>query len=168
MKSKGEKIALVAAILIVVFYIVATISAIVIGISFFKNHIFNLKDSITSEKFVSAMKEEGFKVTEITANTKNQNVKEAYKAENGKYTVNFYVLEDESSAEDFFLNKQTQEDSNKSSKKISVSGRNYSTFTLVKSNKYVFIERINNTIIEVYGNSKNESDSKELLKSFGY
>lgn len=168
MKSTGEKVALAIAILIIILYIVGAITISVLGILFFKNYALKLKDSITSEKFISVMKEEGFKVTDIKSETQNKDIKEAYKAENGKYTIKFYVLDDEFSAEEFFLDRQTKEDSRISTKKVSMSGRNYSTFTQVKVNKYLFIERINNTIIEVQGSTTHENASKQLLESFGY
>ena len=168
MKSKGEKIALAVAIFIIILYIVGTISALVFGFKFVKENVMLVKDSITPEKFVSIMKEEGFEVKEISAHADGVESKKGYKAENGKYIIEFYEFENEIDSNLFFLEKQQDMDSKTSTKKISMSGENYSTFTLVRNGIYTFIERIDKTVIIVNGTSKQENSSKELLKSFGY
>lgn len=170
MNSKSEKIALVVAIILVILFVVGSISAVIFGVVLFKKHVKIIKDSITADKFISAMKDEGFEVSKIDNSSKNSDldIKEAYKAENGNYTIEFYTFNNEDAAIKFFLTNETELDSNSATKRVSISGKNYSTFTLVKNGKYTFIERINNTVLIVSGNSKHEKDSKEILKNFGY
>lgn len=168
MKSKGEKIAFVAAIILLILYIVIAVSALVFGIKFFKEKVLIVKDSITSEKFVSIMNEEGFEVAEITEDVEDVKAKKAYKAENGNYTIEFYEFENERDSRVFFIENGEKNDSNTSTKKISISGNNYNTFTIVKNGRFFFMERIDKTIIIVDGYAKYEEASKNLLKSFGY
>lgn len=168
MKSKSEKIFLVISIFILMFYIVAFIGLVALGINVFKNVIFKMKDSITPEKFVSTMKEEGFEVAELKNKNEVDGLKQAYRAENGKYTVEYYTFKDADDAKSYFYDIEADSNSNVAAKKVSISGKNYSTFTIVTGGKFTVLERIDNTVVHVYGNSKHESASKELLKSFGY
>jgi hypothetical protein len=168
MKSTGEKVALIIAIILIIIFITGAVCALVFGIKFFKEHVMIIKDSITAEKFVSIMKDEGFETKEITGYANNNQSKKAYKAENGKYIVEFYEFEKEEDAIVFASNQEQAKDSNVNTKKISVSGKNYSTFTVVRSGEYAFVERIDKTVVVVYGSSKQEDASKELLKKFGY
>lgn len=170
MKTKGEKIALVAAIIIVLFYIAATVAALTLGAVFFKKYVFISKESITAEKFVSVMKEEGFEVTNLKDDlkVKKYDVKDAYSAKNDKLTVEFYDFKNYEDAEDFFTRSKGGINSNTASKQVSLSGRNYETYTVVRMGRYTFIERIENTVIIVKGGSNHENDAKKIIENFGY
>ncbi len=170
MKSNGEKIALVAAIIIILFYITATVVAITLGVVFFKKNVLIRKESMTAEKFVSIMKEEGFEVTDLkeSLKAKSYDVKDAYSAKNDKLTIEFYDFNDFEDAEDFFIKSKGGINSNTASKQVSLSGMNYETYTVVRMGRYTFIERIENTVIIIKGGSNHENDAKKIIENFGY
>lgn len=168
MKSTGEKVALIIAIILIITFITGAICAVVFGIKFFKEHVMIIKDSITAEKFVSIMKDEGFETKEITGYADNVESKKAYKAQNGDYTIEFYEFDTELDSTFFYHNREEKVNSKSATKKVSMSGNNYELLTLVKNGEYYFIERIDKTVVIVYGSSKHEEASKTVLKKFGY
>lgn len=163
MKSKGEKIALFVAIAIVI----CVILAIVGGTIFLVKHIKITKKAITSEKFISVMKDEGFEVKE-QSDIYGIKAGKIYKADNGKYSVEYYSFDNVSDADSFFDSVQKQLVTKSASKEVSLSGRNYRAYTVVKSGAYYFVERVENTVVIVQGSSSHEKISKDLLKKFGY
>ena len=170
MKTKGEKIALVAAIIIVLFYIAVAVTSLTLGVVFFKKFVFITKESMTAEKFVSVMKEEGFTVTNLKDDLKlkEYDVKDAYSAKNDKLTIEFCDFNNYEDAEDYFTRSKGGINTNTASKQVSLSGRNYEAYTVVKMGKYTFIEIIDNTVIIVKGGSNHENDAKKIIENFGY
>lgn len=167
MSTKGEKIALAA---VLTFFFAVLLAVIIIGVivvvAVVKN-VSKVKDSITPEKFEIAMRKEGFDVEDITI-TSNTNAEKAYKADNGEYTVEFYSFKNNADADSYYEEKEVAVESKSASKKVSFSGKNYRIYTIIKSGAYTFIERINNTVVVVQGDSNHEKSSKKVLSIFGY
>ena len=168
MKTTGEKVALIAAIILIFVYIAMAILGTILCIKFFRDTVIIAKKSITPEKFVSVMKDEGFEVKEITGYADDVESKKAYKAQNGNYTIEFYEFDSELDSSFFYNNREKSANSKSATKKVSMSGKNYELLTLVKNGEYYFIERVDKTVVIVYGNSKHEDASKTVLKKFGY
>ena len=170
MKTKGEKIALAVAILIVLFYIAVVVTTLIFGVKFFKDHVHFIKDSITADKFISTMKEEGFDVTDIKEAIKAQNydVKDAYSAKNGRLTIEFYDFNEYEDAEEFYIKSKSGIISNTASKQVSLSGKNYETYTVVRMGRYNLVERIENTVIIIKGSSSHENEAKSIIENLGY
>lgn len=167
MKSKGEKIALISAIIIILVVVATIITGIVFGVRFIVKKAMEVKEAIEPDKFVAVMKDEGFEVKEIT-NTFGSNAKKIYKADNGKYSIEYYNFNNNSDADCFFVSVQSELKTKSATKEVSISGRNYSSYTLVKSGAYYFVERVDNTVVIVQGSSSHEDSSKKLLKNMGY
>lgn len=167
MKSKGEKIALIVAIIIIITVIAVGITSVVLGIKFIKKNLKLAKEAITPDKFVALMNDEGFEVKDITDSIE-ANAKKIYKADNGKYSIKYYNFENVSEADNFYESVEKELTPKTATKEVSMSGKNYRTYTVVKSGAYTFIERVDNTVVIVQGSSSHENISKDLLKKFGY
>ena len=167
MKSKGEKIALIAAILIILFVVTFIILGAVFGIRFLIKNVKMTKEAITPDRFVAIMKDEGFEVKE-QSDIYGDNAKKIYKADNGKYSVEYYSFDNVSDADNFYEEVEKQVKPKSATKEISLMGKNYRAYTVVKSGAYYFVERVENTVIIVQGSSSHEEVSKKLLKKFGY
>lgn len=161
MKKKGMFI-----ILGIVLFVVVSI-----GVVF---ALFNKsKEPLTAEQFKSTMEEKGYVLTDATAQFSEYDyVKKIFVAEAAKddYQVEFYELEDESYAANFYANNKAIFESSKgnASGETSVSMKNHSKYTLSSNNKYQVVSRIDNTVIYLNVQDKYKDTVKDLLKELGY
>ena len=166
MKSKKEKIALIIAII----WIVIVIGAIVAGIFLFGKIVKITKNSITSEKFISIMEDNDFRVVDVTKQFENADidVKEGYVAAKDDYQVEFYTFKNEDDAETFYKINMAKFDTDSAKTRIQLSGQNYSSFNVEANGKYKFLERINKTVIYLNVDDEYKGDVKDTLKELGY
>lgn len=133
------------------------------------------KKSITSDEFQSIMKSKNF----IVENGKSQyasypEITECYLSapSDMSFTIEFYVLDSDSSAQNMFSkNKAIFEEAKEGSKsrfENSVSLANYSKYTLQVDDKYKAISRIDNTLIYVNTSARYKDDVSKILEELGY
>lgn len=129
------------------------------------------KKVITTEEFKNKAENSGY----ITINVKNQymndlRIKEATVAQKEDYQVEFYVLDDNSNAKIIFSN--TKEDFQKDKDKVSVETTknmlNYSTYSLKTGGYYMYLSRVQNTLLYVKVKEKYQDSVKELIKELDY
>ena len=80
------------------------------------------------------------------------------------YQIEFYVLSDAAYAQSFFENNKTNFEMNKSGtySDSSSSGKNYAVYKLNANDKYMFLERVDNTVVYV----NTEKENKEAVEAF--
>lgn len=112
----------------------------------------------------------------IVSDVKNQysaydSVKEAYVAQhNSEYQLEFYVLDSSDSATQMFnTNKKTFEGYKGSSSSESSSNMgNYSKYALTSSGYYMYLCRVDNTLLYVRVNDSYKDSIKDFVKKLGY
>ena len=87
-----------------------------------------------------------------------------------EYQIEFYVLASEANAKSFFTNNQKNFEMNKSGqfKTSSINGKNYNIFKLEANNKFMMLERVDNTVIYVNTASKDKKAVEEFIKELKY
>ena len=100
----------------------------------------------------------------------DDSIKEGYVAYNNNWQIEFYVLDNESTASsNFDTNVKIFEDSKgNSSSYASVEGKNYEAYTLISNGQYMYICRVENTFIYANVSEEYKDDVKSFIKEFGY
>lgn len=166
MKTKGEKIAFIVAMILIVLFI----TGLVFGIRVFIKHVKFIKDELSIKEFTSIMKENDFYVVDVTEQFENSDikVKEARVAKKGNYQIEFFTFDELSDAELFYrVNKAKFEEDNYSSR-ASLQGKNYESYALTKNNKYQFIIKVDKSVVYVNVDKQYKSEVKEIVKKLGY
>ena len=87
------------------------------------------------------------------------------------FKIEFYVLSDETQAKSFYANNLATLEANIGSvySGSSLSGKNYASRSITSDGKYMFIERVENTVLYVSPtDSGNKSEIEAFIKSMGY
>ena len=129
------------------------------------------KTVITTSEFISKAEKAGYQTTDITAQYSSyEYIKEATIAKNDNYQVEFYVLDGEDKAKGMFdTNKTDFENSKGSSSSYStVNLANYSTYALTSAGKYMYLARVENTLIYIKVDEKYKDSVKGFVKDLGY
>lgn len=158
--KKTTKIVLLIIVLLVVFVLAFT--------NFNKE-----KTSLTTSDFISIMSSKSYSTVDALSQFSEYDyIKEVTIALSGDNThqIEFYVLEDESYAAQFYNNNRAIFESTKDnmSAETSVSINNYAKYTLSTSGKYNVVSRINNTVIYLSVDESYKDSINELLEELGY
>ena len=107
--------------------------------------------SITAEEFMSIAKENDYTVLDVYNNMKTYGIfKKALIAKrNDDYQIEFYVLNTETDAKDMFKDNKKKFEASKSGSSFqnNVAILNYSMYTLESGGYYMYISRIDNTVL---------------------
>ena len=165
-----NKKALIITLTVAVIIIALVVTGIVGGIFLVKKYVNISKKSITGDKFVEIMEDNGFKVSDVKYQFKNADVKvkEAYVAQKDEYQIEFYTLKDEDDADLFFRINREKFDTDSAKTKVELSGKNYASFNVEANGKYKFLERIDETVIYINVDKEFKSDVKDMVKTLGY
>ena len=96
--------------------------------------------------------------------------KKALVAKKKDYQIEFFVLNTETDAKDMFKDNKKKFESSKSGTyaQSNISLLNYSMYTLESGGYYMYISRIDNTVLYTKVNSKYKDDVKLFIKKIGY
>lgn len=124
--------------------------------------------ALTTNEFSSIMSKDGYLVNDVTNNYKNNDlIIKATVAYNSDYQMEFYESKGKSQAHEFFdYNKQLLYDANVS--KVEEEEGNYEKYSVIKDDKYVYISRIDNTIVFAYTNSEFKDRIDASIEKIGY
>ncbi len=126
------------------------------------------KEPLSSEKFESIMKKNGFSIESVvTPQLQNSGIKEILIAKNDNYQIEFYTTDDSDKAiilfninkEKFMLSKGNG--TIETSKTIG----NQSRYSLKANSKFKLLSRVENTLIYIDAPSEYEKSIKEILKN---
>ena len=101
----------------------------------------------------------------------NNTIKEAiYATSKDGWTVEFYVLKDNKSANDTFNSTQKifEAFEENMTSRTSVNIGNYDTYTLTTKESYMHVCRVDNTVLVINTDIKNKEPAKELVDKLGY
>ncbi len=127
------------------------------------------KKAITMEQFEEKAKENGYKIADIQNDiTKKEEIINAKLAisEDYSYFISFYILKDNDSASNFYKEQKeefakTKQEENEPIEKKS---KSYEEYSLKSNGKYMYISRIENTIVQFNVNESEEQKVKEFLE----
>ncbi len=128
------------------------------------------RTSLNSEEFINILEKNEFEVKNIIREYNYNFVKDAYLGKSSdNWNIEFLILDNDEHAKELFNNfhKEYRNFNERKSFTI-IYGLNYNVFTLTTSNYYMYISRINNTLIYVKSNKKYKEDIKETVKMLGY
>ena len=130
------------------------------------------KKSIDVEGFTKIAKDKGYEVVDVSEQYSAYSyIKSGTVAtSSNEWQVEFYVLEDEAGAKNMYnINKAKFENEKRSSKTYSeVNIKNYSTYTLKANNQYMYLSRVDDTLIYCNVKTKYEKEAQEFIKELGY
>lgn len=131
------------------------------------------KDPISSENFKTIMEENGYIVQDAIEQFANYDyIKSVYIAADKdlNYQIEFYVIEDDESAIQFFNNNKSIFEDSKGEviTETSADVKNCSRYTLNTNNLYKFISRINNTVVYINANDKYMNDLQTIIEKLNY
>ena len=122
--------------------------------------------------FKSLSEKYKYTISDVTSQySDNQKVKNATVAKSSQdFQIEFFVLEDEGIAgKMFYTNKTTFENSKSgASMQSSSSGENYQTYALTCNNKYMYLCRVDNTLLSVSIPSDYKDNVKKFVEELGY
>ena len=156
--------------------VIIAIIAVVIIVAILGVIFINLnkeKNSITASSFYDTMSQKGYSVQDATNQFSAYNyIKQAYIAvsEDSNYQIEFYELQDDSYATNFYNNNKSNFESSKgsTSAETSVGLKNYAKYTLSSNGKYMVVSRIDNTVIYVDVEANYKDNVKSILDELGY
>lgn len=155
-------------VLIVVLLIVAVIST---GVYLVVKFVNVEKEALTAKEFISIMEEQDFLVGEVTDQFEDADieVEEAYVAVGDDYQIEFYTFEDEENAEMFFKVNKAKFDEDSASSRVTLNGKNFTSFSITTDGEYRFVERVDDTVIYLDVDEEYKDEVKELVKEeLGY
>lgn len=167
--KNNKGIGLLPLILIIVAIVV--IGGVVAGILIIDKN--NNKEPITASEFKNEMEELDFEIVDV----KNQFaqydfVEKAYVAleEDSDYQIEFYKLDEEDDAMDFYDNNKKifQSQKGSTSAETNVNFKNNSKYTLTTNGEYKVVSRIEDTVIYLNVDKEYKDEVKEILKELGY
>lgn len=131
------------------------------------------RKAITLEKFEEKAKENGYNIADIQNDiTDKEEVTGAKVAmsEDYSYIIRFYTLKDNDVANSFYNEQKEEITKNKQegNEPVEKSGKNDSTYTLKSNGKYMYISKIDNTILQLTVNEAEEKKVTEFIKKLGY
>ena len=155
-------------VLIVVLLIAAVIST---GVYLVVKFVNVEKEALTAKEFISIMEEQDFLVGEVTDQFEDADieVEKAYVAFGDDYQIEFYTFEDEENAEMFFKVNKAKFDEDSASSRVSLNGKNFTSFSITVDGEYRFVERVDETVIYLDVDEEYKNEVKELVKEeLGY
>lgn len=160
--SKTGKVFMVLGIIL----LVAIIGVVILVMSVNKE-----KTSITAETFKSIMENKGYTILDAKYQFAEYDfVQKVYLAMKENYQIEFYEMQDNQNAVDFYNNNVNIAEQSKatSSANTQVNGKNYNKYTLSSNGKYKVISRINNTVVYLNVDTQYKDSVKTILDELGY
>lgn len=156
---------------IIIVAVVVLIVALVIGGVFFM--LTRQKTAVTIEGFKTVAEEKGYTVGDIQNQfSEYEYIEKAQVAvsKDYNYLIEFYVIDSEENAKAFYNNNKVTLEAMKQENSIdtTTSINNYDIYTLKAGGKYMYIARVDNTIVYANVSDSVENNIKEFMKALGY
>ncbi len=130
------------------------------------------KTAIATSKFASTMEKKGYTITDVSSQYSTYKyINEATVAQSPDgWQIEFYVLDNNANTKGMFNTNQKTFEAYKesSSAESSVNLGNYSTYTLTSAGYYMYLCRVDNTLLYVKVASEFKNTIKDLVKELGY
>lgn len=130
------------------------------------------KKAITTDDFKSIAESSSYSIADVTSQYAEFNfINEATVAQSSDgWQVEFYMLEDKENATNMFNTNKSDFESKKDGfvTESSVNMPNYSTYSLTSGGYYMYLCRVDNTLLYVKVLDTYKDDVKALIKKLGY
>lgn len=129
------------------------------------------KKVITTDKFIDITEKNGFVTKDVLDQFSNTDVLDATIANyNSDFQLEFYVLDSTEGAKEMFLNNKNIFETYKGSvsKYSSTDIGNSSTYVLESSGYYMYLSRVDNTLLYVKVDDIYKERVKSIIKELGY
>ena len=129
------------------------------------------KKVITTDKFIDITEKNGFVTKDVLDQFSNTDVLDATIANyNSDFQLEFYVLDSTEGAKEMFLNNKNIFETYKGSvsKYSSTDIGNSSTYMLESSGYYMYLSRVDNTLLYVKVDDIYKERVKSIIKELGY
>ncbi len=128
------------------------------------------KKAITTHDFKNITEQSGFSTIDAKDQFDETSVVEATLAYNDDYKIEFYVLDSDADAKGMFEYNKNIFEGRKSgvSKYASTNIGNSSTYMLQSGGYYMYLSRIDNTLLYVSVLEKYKDSVREVIKDLGY
>lgn len=130
----------------------------------------NKKVSITNSDFEKVFKDKGYTIYNVTTQfSKKESVKSVILAQiNNEYQIEFYTLKNVKEAIKLFDNNMKTFDNDSISSKKIISKNNYSIYSSTNLNYYMYLSRIDNTLLYIKVPKKYKNDINIMIDDLGY
>ena len=130
------------------------------------------KKTVDVETFTKIAKDQGYKVVDVSEQYSSYSyIKSGTAAKaSEKWHIEFYILEDKVGAINMYnVNKDKFNEQKSDSKTYSEKAfYNYNKYTLKANGQYMYLSRIDNTLLYCNVQTKYEKAAKKLIKKLGY
>ena len=130
------------------------------------------KKEINSDEFKDKATSNNYIVSDITSQFEKSKIVENAVTANklGAWVVEFYTLKSNSNAEYMFnYNKEkASNDKVKNSKEVSNSSGNFSTYSLTNNGYYIYICKVDNTLLYTKVNEEYKDEVNKFIQELGY
>lgn len=127
---------------------------------------------ITTDTFTKVCDENGFETTNVIEQYKSYDqIREATVARNADgLQIEFYVIDSADNASSMFETNKTKFEANKGSvsSNTSVSMGNYENYAQTSNGQYMYVSRVDNTLIYMTVDENYKDIMKEIVKQLGY
>lgn len=130
------------------------------------------KKAINSNDFKEKATSNNYIVSDITSQFKKSKIVENAVTANklGAWVVEFYTLKNDSNAKYMFnYNKEkASSEKVKNSKEVSSSSGNFSTYSLTNNGYYIYICKVDNTLLYTKVNEQYKDEVNKFIQELGY
>ena len=128
------------------------------------------KKAISTREFKNITEQDGLTTVDVKDQFSDESVVEATIAHNDDIKLEFYILNGEASAKSMFSYNRKIFEGRKSgaSKFASTDIGNSSTYMLQSGGYYMYLSRIDNTLLYVSVSEQYKDNVKEVIKDLGY
>lgn len=128
------------------------------------------KKALTTEEFTNLANENGFTISDATSQFTDSYVSKATLALKDGYQIEFYVIDNVENSKKMFEYNKNQFQNYKSgvSTELSKSVGNYSTYLLQSNGYYMYLSRIDNTLIYIRTDISYKEEVKSFVEKIGY
>ncbi len=129
------------------------------------------KKALSSAEVKTIVEKEGYTVTEDNESyDEYEHIKEVLELGNSNFYLQFFVISDEEKAKTLFNNNKELIDNNREGNytNSSLSGKNYETYELISGGYYMYVSRVDNTMLYVMQKEEYKDEIKKIIKALKY
>lgn len=128
------------------------------------------KEKITQDVFKNVVETHGLTVIDKSIEFPDKMLLSYLSAANNEYFIEYYEFDSEENASELYESNKIEIENSKGSSysQTDLNGLNYQLYTLTSKGKYIFISRIENTILYSEVKEEYKDEIKEITKDLGY
>ena len=125
--------------------------------------------SITNKEFGEILSKEGYQINDASSQYKNNNLVEiANVASKDHHQIEFYVSKDSSHSKKLFESDIQIFGEKNNDTIVTKDSKNAQVYSIIRNGKYIYISRINNTLVFAYVDESEKDIVDGVIKKIGY